>query len=303
MNKLTLLKLATHTLQARKCANEEKADATLATLRKDVVWTEIESNLRQAEIDYAMSDGKEKTAAEKLMTTLTAKRDAYLKSHGLTADDLKPHYFCAKCNDSGYVDGNACDCLDDEICKLIIAESNIMNRSFTFDNSTETDKENLGVYKSLKKICLGQSDKSNALIYGNTGSGKTYLLTACANLCADDGKSVLLLTAYTLNGLFLDAHMSDLASHQAIMDGLIDVDVLLIDDLGTENVYKNVTAEYFFSLINERMARKKQTFISTNLTLQDIRERYDERIFSRLVDQNSTFVHPLNGVDKRIKKA
>ena len=141
------------------------------------------------------------------------------------------------------------------------------------------------------------------LLTGKTGSGKTYLLTACANLCADNNRSVLLLTAYTLGGMFLDAHLSDHATNQAIMDSLVDVDVLLIDDLGTENIYKNVTAEYLFSMLNERIARKKQTFVSTNLSLTDIRERYDERIFSRLVDQSTAFVAELTGNDKRIKKA
>ena len=301
MNKLTLLKLATRTLQARKCANEDKCDSTLATLREDSAWVEIETDLRQAEIDFAMHDGEEKKNAQKQIGKLSAKRDTYLKARGLTADDLRPHYSCAKCNDSGYVNGSICSCLQEEIRKLIIAESNITNRDFTFDNSRETDKHNVLVYKTAEDYCL--SADQNILISGNTGCGKTYLMTACANLCADHGKSVLFVTAYSLNGMLLESHLSDLATHQAIMDSLIDVDVLIIDDLGTETIYKNVTAEYFFSLINERIARKKQTFISSNLTLADIRERYDERLFSRLVDQKITFLAELVGVDKRIKKA
>ena len=220
---------------------------------------------------------------------------------GLTENDLRPHYACAKCNDTGYVNGAICSCLNDEIRRLIIAESNVTNADYTFANSTETNAHNRAAYKKAQEVCL--SGNGNILLTGKTGAGKTFLLTACANLCAEQNKSVLLLTAYTLNGMFLDAHLSDLATHQAVMDSLVDVDVLLIDDLGTENVYKNVTAEYFFSVLNERIARKKQTFISTNLNLNEIRERYDERIFSRLVDQSSTFVAELVGADKRIKKA
>ena len=303
MNRQQLLNLAKRTLQARKCAAEEKCDSVLATLRKDSEWQEIERQLRQSEVDFVMSDGKAKTLAQKQIAEFTKRRDAFLKARKLTVADLQPRYSCVQCNDSGYVNGSACSCLNEEIRKLIIAESNVTNRDFTFENSTEKDKENLAVYKKVKKICLGSAKESNVLIYGDTGSGKTYLLTACANLCADNGKSVMLLTAYALNGMFLDAHLSDYATHQAIIDSLVDVDVLLIDDLGTENSYKNVTAEYLFSVINERIARKKQTFISTNLTLNEIRERYDERIFSRLVDQSSTFIHPLVGEDKRIKKA
>ncbi len=67
-------------------------------------------------------------------------------------------------------------------------------------------------------------------------------------------------------------------------------------------MYKNVTAEYLFVVINERIAKNKQTIISTNLSLADLRDRYDERLFSRLVDQSVTFVAQLTGKDKRIVK-
>ena len=301
MNRQQLLNLAKRTLQARKCVAEEKCEATLSKLRKDGEWVEIERGLRQAEIDFVMNDGKNKNLAKKQIAEYKAKRDEFLKARGLTVDDLQPHYACAKCDDSGYVNGTTCNCLNEEIRRLIFAESNVTNTDYTFANAKETNSHNRAVFKKAQQVC--ESGETNILLTGNTGSGKTYLLTACANLCVELNRSTLLLTAYNLNRMFLDAHVGDFANNQTIMDSLVDVDVLLIDDLGTENIYKNVTAEYFFSVINERIARKKQTFISTNLTLADLRERYDERIFSRLVDQSRTFIAELTGADKRIKKA
>ena len=301
MNRQQLLNLAKRTLQARKCVAEEKCEGILAGLRQDEKWIGIERGLRQAEIDFAMSDGKAKQLAKKQIAECKAMRDEFLKTRGLAASDLQPHYACAKCNDTGYVNGAVCSCLNEEIRKLVFAESNVKNADYTFANAKETNSHNRAVYKKAQQVCV--DGETNILLTGNTGTGKTYLLTACANLCAEHNKSVLLLTAYTVNSMFLEAHLSDIHTHHEIIDSLVDVDVLLIDDLGTENVYKNVTAEYMFSVLNERIARKKQTFISTNLTLADIRERYDERIFSRLVDQSRTFIAELTGADKRIKKA
>ena len=300
MNKQQLLTAAKRTIDARRLNAETKCDNLLAQLRSDEKWNGLERALRQAEVDFVMNDGEMKKRAEKQIAECKKKLAKFLKERNLAESDLRPHYDCAKCNDTGYVNGAICSCLSDEIRKLIIAESNVTNADCTFDNSAETNAHNRAVYKVAQQVC--RDGETNVLLTGKTGSGKTYLLTACANLCAQQNESVLLLTAYTLNGMFLDAHLSDLATHQAVMDSLVDVDVLLIDDLGTETVYKNVTAEYLFSLLNERIARKKQTFFSTNLTLNEIRERYDERIFSRLVDQSTTFVAELTGADKRLKK-
>ena len=299
MNKQQLLQQAKRVIDERRFAAEDKAERTLSSLRNNADFTSIESQLRQAQVNFAMGNGDSQKLHSEIKQ-LQAKQSALLKKLGLSQNALAPQYHCHKCADTGYADGKQCSCLQEEIRKLIVADSNVINKSYTFDNAKETSKHNLAVYKKAREACL--DGKTNMLLTGNTGSGKTYLLTACANLCMEHNLSVLFVTAYSLNSSFLEAHLDDFESRQATLDNLIDVDMLSIDDLGTETVYKNVTAEYFFAVINERIARGKQTFISTNLTLANIRERYDERIFSRLVDQNTTFVAQLTGEDKRLKR-
>lgn len=299
MNKQQMLTNAKRVIDDRRYAAEEQVAQTLESLRSDKSWTDNEYALRSAQIDLAMgNDDSEKLQKE--IARLEDVQKKLLSESGIAESALTPHYFCAKCNDVGYVNGKICSCLQEELRKQIIAQSNVIDPRFTFQNSTETDKHNKAVYKKAQELCV--SGKGNMLLTGNVGCGKTYLLTACANLCADLGRSALFVTAYSLNRSFLEAHLSDLAGKDAILDALVDVDLLLIDDLGTENVYRNVTAEYLFSVLNERLSRQKQTFITTNLGIADIRERYDERIFSRLVDQNATFVAMLTGKDKRLAK-
>ena len=301
MNTQQLLQKAQRVIANNRLHAEDKSENLLQALRGNPQFAQIEHDLRQAEIDYASGNAIEKANAEARIKKFKQMQKKFLAQLKLTERDLKPQYSCSICEDRGYVNGNICGCLREELRKQIIAESNITNPDYTFEASTETGKHNLIVYNTAKEICL--AGETNILITGNTGTGKTYLLTACANLCANSSKSVLFVTAYTFNGMLLEAHLSNLATSQAILDSFVDVDVLVIDDFGTEIVYKNVTAEYMFSVLNERIARKKQTFVSTNLTLTDIRERYDERIFSRLVDRNCTFVAQLTGADKRITKA
>ena len=77
-------------------------------------------------------------------------------------------------------------------------------------------------------------------------------------------------------------------------------EVLMIDDLGSEPLMQNVTVEQLFNLLNERQNRNLATVISTNLDMAKFRERYTERIASRLRDSRCCKVLNLLGRDIRI---
>ena len=77
-------------------------------------------------------------------------------------------------------------------------------------------------------------------------------------------------------------------------------EVLIIDDLGTETLTKNVTVEYFYRLIELR--KSKSTFFATNLIPKDeiVRDKYTDRISSRLFNKNNAKWFAIPGVDLRI---
>lgn len=297
MNREQLILAAKRKIDANRLQAIDDFEKKLSYLREHADWQKCEHALKTAQVDLVLY---KKAEAKAIVDKQKQIRAQLLNKYGVTEADLTPKYTCKKCEDTGYVNGQPCSCLQAVIRTLIVAESNVANKNYTFENSAETNKHNISVYKMAERVCT-QNALQNILLTGGTGTGKTYLLSCCLDRCAEVGKSVLFVTAYNLNSLFLECHLSNLATKQIIMDNLTDVDVLAIDDLGTENVYKNVTAEYTFQLLNERLSRKKQTFISTNLSLSDIRERYDERLFSRMIDQNLTFVAKLEGNDKRLK--
>jgi DNA replication protein DnaC len=86
------------------------------------------------------------------------------------------------------------------------------------------------------------------------------------------------------------------------MNEYLKCDILFIDDLGTENKINNVTDEYFYSVINERMQNHRKTIITTNLDLGQIQDVYGERIFSRLMHKKQSLKINFVGSDLRIKK-
>ena len=75
--------------------------------------------------------------------------------------------------------------------------------------------------------------------------------------------------------------------------------LLLIDDLGTEPIMRNITIEYLFTLLNERMTRGQHTFLATNLNRTQIIEQYEERVASRLFDKTASVCIRLEGKDLR----
>ena len=84
-----------------------------------------------------------------------------------------------------------------------------------------------------------------------------------------------------------------------MLDSLLDPDLLIIDDLGTEPVLRNVTKEYLLAVIQERMLKHKATLISTNLSPEQIFDRYGERLFSRITHKGKSLLINIEGNDLR----
>ena len=123
----------------------------------------------------------------------------------------------------------------------------------------------------------------NLLFYGKTGVGKTFLTNCVAKELLDHGYSVIYFTAFQLfdilsKGVF-EKDSDAIATHQNIFD----CDLLVIDDLGTELI-NSFTSSQLFLCVNERLIRQKSTIISTNLSVERIKESYSERTFSRILD-------------------
>ena len=143
--------------------------------------------------------------------------------------------------------------------------------------------------------------KSNVLLLGPTGVGKTFLTNCIARALLNTPHHVVYMTAHSLFEAF-EAHRFDYTEQtdvNSLYQYIFQCDLLIIDDLGTElsNAFTN---SMLYTCINERQLHGKSTVISTNLSLEQFRDRYSERIFSRIT--GSYTLWKLIGKDIRVLK-
>lgn len=256
---------------------------------------------------------------------LEKEKNKILKQIGIKIEDLEPDFDCKICNDTGVITKdnitNYCNCFKQEILNYTYKQSNILklqDENFkTFDNcyySNKVDKEKYGIEKSpfenielIKKISIefckniNSEKQKNLLFTGNTGLGKTFLSNCIAKEVIEKGLNVVYQTSPILMDQILDYKFTyDKTNEQKEKyNKIFNVDLLIIDDLGTETMNNNKFTE-LFNIINTRLLNNKKMVISTNLTLNDLYNRYDERILSRLIG-NFTICKFI-GDDIRLKK-
>lgn len=271
---------------------------------------EIEKELNLASISIAKSALLKTANTENLqekIEKLKIEREQLLKQMGKDLSCLNLQYKCNNCKDTGYVLHNSqttmCTCLKQKIFDAEYNKSNMGNLSKdTFENfninlfSNEINKEKYGSpispkenMEDIKTSCLNFVENfddpagKNLLFSGSTGLGKTYLSNAIVSKLLEKGYTVLYQTAPVM----LDTLISKMFKNDSsFSENLLNVDLLVIDDLGTETMNSMKFTE-LYKIINTRLLNQNgkitKTIISTNLDLQGLYNTYDERLVSRFI--------------------
>jgi len=246
------------------------------------------------------ADEIKKESYEK-MKAISIKRDQILKEIGISNEQLEPDYECPICKDTGFIDSEKCKCFTqriiDEVYQLSSLKENIKhctfeNFDFTLfsDEPYMTDKgpkpsplENMKViYKRCKEFVENFDTATRGLFFvGKTGLGKTYLSYCIANELMARGKTVIYQTAFTLFDIMHESRFDSEKSRSEILANILECDLLIIDDLGTE-FSKKIAKTELFNILNTRLIHKRKTVISTNHSLSEINEMYEDRVISRM---------------------
>lgn len=289
-------------------------------------YTEIETSLMRAGHSLLKSVLNGGSDFEKIKSFIQKKQSdklRLLKHLSLPTDYLDEKVNCENCNDTGFDDnGLKCNCLKQLTKKYIVVNSNLTDhmKNQTFDNfnfsifSTVPDssgKAPLDIINSAYKTSMGFANNfdkippHNILLRGNAGTGKTYLSSCIGNAVLERGKTVYYQTCYKLCELLENIKFGKLAtaeeieSAQSTVNYISDVDLLIIDDLGTEFATQ-FTAAALFDLFNTRLIKSKSTVISTNLDFATMENMYSNRFTSRIIGEYSILTLVGNDLRKSI---
>lgn len=243
------------------------------------------------------------------IAALVKRQKELLRENGYPEDHLEEKYVCSDCKDTGYIDGRTkCHCLRQAIIGYMYSQSNIeeiMKRenfdTLSYDYYTDSEAEKM---RPIINECRRFADEfgkryENILLLGNVGVGKTFLTNCMAKEIIDKGHSVIYFTSMRLfDTLSRELFNYDDNGSRDLQKDIFTCDLLIIDDLGTENVNAFV-ASRLFDVLNERDIRRKPTIISTNLSFEDMGSRYTERNISRIFG-NYKILNPEAG-DMRIR--
>lgn len=307
-------RIRNHALLRKRQEEIEQKLPAYVMLQEELISLSVEQAKKQLFSDNdSLSDTKE------AIYSLIKDKEMLLISNGYPANYLEDIYDCDHCKDTGYINGKKCHCFRQAELNLLYENSNLQNMlekenfdSFELDYYNKDYKDTatgdnaysiaMRAYDSCMQFTLNFDNCfENLLLYGDVGVGKTFLTHCVAKSLLDSGHSVIYFTGHQLFDTLAQQkfHTQNDNSIPEAYHHILDCDLLIIDDLGTELSNAFSTSQLFLC-INERFLRKKSTMISTNLSLGNISETYSERIFSRLSGNYKLI--KLIGEDIRMKK-
>lgn len=271
---------------------------------KEIHDSIIEASLAQAkeEILNPQNSATSHISYTQNKDRLLKRKAALLKQYNYPEDYLNPIYTCTKCKDTGMTGNSPCTCFKQAKLKTLYKNSNLdhvlqLENFSTFsteyyddttihDNLSLTPRENIIRVREACESFIKHFDTAyeNMIFYGQTGVGKTFLTHCIAKELLDSSHTVVYLTSLQLFDILEKNkfHKEDPASTNEQIAYILNSDLFIIDDLGTE-LSNAFTASQLYYFIEERHINKRSTIISTNLSFSDIRERYSERILSRFI--------------------
>ncbi len=306
-----LYKKAQRILEKRRECSAAEAEIRAQEIRKKIPETqEIQQQLSRIGLEisklfFYKGNTQEKVSELRSQSeALIKQRELLLKKNGYSENALRQEHICPVCEDKGFINGRMCAChkqllkdlMREEISRFAPLEDCTFE-TFSLDYYSNTPLENSivprnkaeKVFEACRKYAQNFSPNSkNLLFLGGTGLGKTHLSLAIANVVINKGYYVCYGTSQNICDDLQSEKFGRIDNTYYSKNQVLDCDLLILDDLGTEidNQYSIAT---IYNIINSRILSKKPTIISTNCEFEELLEKYDQRITSRITGEYVKF--------------
>ena len=158
-------------------------------------------------------------------------------------------------------------------------------RKHTFENDLgynpkqiEMAKQYVQHWEEFRKTASG------LLLWGNVGTGKSFIAGCIANALLDKGVPVIMTNFARLLNKLTDMYAGD---RNAYIDSFNRYQLMIIDDLGIER-NSEFAREQVFSVIDSRYRSQLPMIVTTNLTVDELMDPADlarGRIYSRVLER------------------
>lgn len=146
-----------------------------------------------------------------------------------------------------------------------------------------------------REIVIVTGFSKGLFLYGSTGVGKTYILHAIENRCDKRHIRTSFRNWIDLLGEF----KANLDYLQNQVKTFLAPKIVILDDIGAEK-QTEWSQEILYTIVNKCYEDEKALFIATNLSLEEFREKYGDRIFSRINEMCDLL--EITGEDRRFQR-
>lgn len=233
------------------------------------------------------------------------------KSEPLKETEKNVFNNCDKC-ESGYINGKACECLKLEIKKRRLLKANI-NYDFSalpikseelncYMKISEDEKVKININAYIEDYVNNAKENYSTgngfLLMGSTGRGKSLIASKTLMRLIDKGYTGYFATTKEFIEIIKTSWTDE--EYKTLLNYIYNVDFLIIDDLGVEVSKTDFNVSELDALFRHRYFKKKTTIMTTNFNIENLKEKYAQRILS-LFHERLVFITVISNEDHRIK--
>lgn len=148
-------------------------------------------------------------------------------------------------------------------------------KDYNFKNFKVTDviKKEVEIAKDYTKKCIENKQENGLIITGNSGVGKTHLAASISNELIRENKLVLIGRLTSLLDMIKETFKNNLKSENELIELFSNVDMVVIDDLGTEKI-SSWALDKLYTIIENRNENKLPIIITTKFDKEGLLHRF-----------------------------